>query len=84
MQSKLLHDEMGLKTYVLVFDKGDEVREGLLGFANANRATSMVKAIMFPRLEPILKAFSLELGALPDGPAAFPNLDWHSRRHCHQ
>jgi len=46
MQSKLLHDEMGLKTYVLVFDKGDEVREGLLGFANANRLfDSQVSAI---------------------------------------
>src|SRR5215468_1222855 len=35
MKSKLLHDEMGLKTFAVVFDKGDEVREGLLEFANA-------------------------------------------------
>ncbi len=37
MKSKLLHDEKGLKTFAVVFDKGDEVREGLLEFANANR-----------------------------------------------
>ena len=37
MQSKLLYDQMGLKTFALVFDKDDEVREGLLEFANTNR-----------------------------------------------
>lgn len=37
MKSKLLHDEKGLKTFAIVFDKGDEVREGLLEFANKNR-----------------------------------------------
>ena len=37
MKSKLLHEEKGLKTCVIVFDKGDEVREALLEFANANR-----------------------------------------------
>jgi uncharacterized protein len=46
MKSKLLLDEMGLKTYVLVFDKNDEVREGLLEFANTNRlADAQVSAI---------------------------------------
>jgi len=46
MKSKLLHDEMGLKTFALVFDKDDEVRESLLEFANANRlADSQVSAI---------------------------------------
>lgn len=46
MKSKLLHDEMGLKTHALVFDKGDEVRESLLEFANANRlADAQVTAI---------------------------------------
>jgi uncharacterized protein len=46
MKSKLLHDGMGLKTFALVFDKGDEVREGLLEFANANRlANAQVTAI---------------------------------------
>jgi uncharacterized protein len=35
--AKLLHDEKGLKTYAIVFDKGDEVREALLEFANTNR-----------------------------------------------
>ena len=28
MKSKLLHHEAGLKTFALVFDKGDEIREG--------------------------------------------------------
>jgi uncharacterized protein len=37
MKSKLLHEDKGLKTFAIVFDKGDEVREGLLEFANANR-----------------------------------------------
>ncbi|HEY1526952.1 MAG TPA: PPC domain-containing DNA-binding protein [Candidatus Angelobacter sp.] len=37
MNAKLLHEENGLKTYVLVFDKGDEVRTSLLEFANTNR-----------------------------------------------
>jgi predicted DNA-binding protein with PD1-like motif len=37
MKAKLIHNEMGLKTFALVFDKNDEVREGLLEFANTNR-----------------------------------------------
>ena len=37
MKSKLLHEEKGLKTFALVFDKNDEVRAQLLEFANANR-----------------------------------------------
>ena len=37
MKSKLLRDEMGLKTFALVFDKGDEVRDSVLEFANTNR-----------------------------------------------
>lgn len=46
MKSKLIHDEMGLKTYAVVFDKNDEVREGLLEFANTNRlADAQVTAI---------------------------------------
>jgi len=46
MKSKLLHEEMGLRTFALVFDKGDEVRESVLEFANANRLVdSQVTAI---------------------------------------
>ncbi|HKS72959.1 MAG TPA: PPC domain-containing DNA-binding protein [Terriglobales bacterium] len=46
MQSRLLYDQMGLKTFALVFDKNDEVLEGLLEFANANRiAGAQVTAI---------------------------------------
>lgn len=37
MKSKLLHDEKGLKTFAIVFEKGDDVRQGLLEFANTNR-----------------------------------------------
>ena len=37
MKAKLLRDEKGLRTYAIVFDKGDKVREGLLEFANTNR-----------------------------------------------
>ena len=37
MKAKLLHDENGLRTFAIVFDKGDEVRQGLLEFANTNR-----------------------------------------------
>ena len=37
MKSKLIYDENGLKTWVLVFDKDDEVKESLLRFASENR-----------------------------------------------
>jgi uncharacterized protein len=37
MKAKMLHDENGLRTFAIVFDKGDEVRQGLLEFANTNR-----------------------------------------------
>ena len=37
MKSKLLHDDKGLKTYAIVFDKNDDVRQGLLELANTNR-----------------------------------------------
>lgn len=36
MKSKLLHDDNGLKTFAIVFDKNDDVRKCLLEFANAN------------------------------------------------
>ena len=34
MKSKLISDENGLKTWVLVFDKDDEVKKSLLRFAS--------------------------------------------------
>ena len=37
MKSKLLRDDKGLKTFAIVFDKNDDVRESLLEFANSNR-----------------------------------------------
>jgi predicted DNA-binding protein with PD1-like motif len=37
MKSKLLYNEMVLKTFAIIFDKGDEVRDSVLEFANTNR-----------------------------------------------
>ena len=37
MKSKVLHDDKGLKTFAIVFDKNDDVRGGLLELANTNR-----------------------------------------------
>lgn len=37
MKSKLLHEEDGLRTFAVVFDKDDEVSKSLLEFAKANR-----------------------------------------------
>ena len=37
MKSKLLSDKNGLKTFALVFDKAEEVKDPLLGFASQNR-----------------------------------------------
>jgi len=37
VKSKLLTDENGLKTFALVFDKDDEVKESLMRFAAENR-----------------------------------------------
>lgn len=34
MKTKLLHDDKGRKTFAIVFDKNDEVRDRLLEFAN--------------------------------------------------
>jgi len=46
MKSKLLPEDNGLRTFALVFDKNDEVREQLLNFANLNRfADAHVTAI---------------------------------------
>ena len=46
IKSKLIHDDRGLKTFALVFDKNDEVREGFLEFANTNRlADAQITAI---------------------------------------
>lgn len=37
MKSKLIHDDQGEKTYVLIFDTGDEVMSMLLDFAKARQ-----------------------------------------------
>lgn len=37
MKAKLLYESNGLRTFAIVFDKGDEVRKGLVEFANTNR-----------------------------------------------
>jgi hypothetical protein len=47
MKSKLLHDENGLKTLAMVFDRDDQVRQGQ--FANTNRlADAQLTAIRCP------------------------------------
>lgn len=33
MRSKLLHEDDGLRTFAIVFDKGDEAKDGLTNFA---------------------------------------------------
>lgn len=46
MRSRLIYQNDDLKTFAVVFDKGDEVRRGLLEFANANRlADAQLSAI---------------------------------------
>lgn len=35
MQTKLLHEQQGEKTFVLIFETGDEVSSGLLNFAKS-------------------------------------------------
>lgn len=37
MKTKLLHEDNGLRTFAVVFDKNDEVQEQLLKFANLNQ-----------------------------------------------
>ncbi len=37
MKSKLLHEENGLKTFALVFDKDEQIKESLMRFAAENR-----------------------------------------------
>ena len=44
MKSKLLHDG-GEKTFVLVFDTGDEVAAGLLDFAKEHKLAASITAI---------------------------------------
>jgi len=40
MQTKLLHEQQGEKTFVLIFDTGDEVISGLLDFARQHHLDS--------------------------------------------
>lgn len=40
MKTKLLHEKDGQKTFILVFDKGDEVIEGILTFARENKLSA--------------------------------------------
>jgi predicted DNA-binding protein with PD1-like motif len=37
MKSKLIHEHQGEKTFVLIFDTGDEAMSGLVEFAKANQ-----------------------------------------------
>jgi len=40
MQSKLLHEEAGQRTFALIFETGDEVMASLEGFAQAQRLSA--------------------------------------------
>ena len=40
MKAKLLHEQQGEKTFVLIFDTGDEVASGLLDFAKDHHLDS--------------------------------------------
>jgi predicted DNA-binding protein with PD1-like motif len=40
MKSKLLHEQGGQRTYVLVFDTGDEAASGLLDFARGHKVAA--------------------------------------------
>jgi predicted DNA-binding protein with PD1-like motif len=70
MKTKLLHDKDGLRTFAIVFDKEDEVRAGLLEFANTNRfadahltaigAFSQVKLGFFDRQQKTYKTIPVD------------------------
>ena len=46
MRSRRIYQDRNLKTFAVIFEKGDEVRRGLLEFASANRlADSQLSAI---------------------------------------
>lgn len=40
MQSKLIHEHQGEKTYALIFETGDEAMAGLTGFARENKLSA--------------------------------------------
>jgi uncharacterized protein len=40
MKSKLLHEKDGLKTFALVFEKNEELKQPLLAFAAENRLSA--------------------------------------------
>ncbi|MEN6519557.1 MAG: PPC domain-containing DNA-binding protein [Armatimonadota bacterium] len=40
MKSRLLHEQDGRKTFILIFDKGDEVIEGIISFARENKLSA--------------------------------------------
>jgi hypothetical protein len=70
VKSKLLHAQNGLRTFAVVFDKGDEVKEQILEFAKASRfadahitaigAFSEVSLGFFDRHEKTYKPIQIE------------------------
>jgi predicted DNA-binding protein with PD1-like motif len=70
MKAKLLTEINGLRSFALVFDKGDEVKEKLLEFAKTNRFTdaqvsaigafSEVKVGFFDRQQKTYKPISIQ------------------------
>jgi uncharacterized protein len=61
MTSRLLHQENGLKTLVVVFDKGEEVRGVLLQFAGENHIASAHLAAIGAFSRVLLGFFDREL-----------------------
>lgn len=59
MQTKLLHDD-GLRTFVVVFDTGEEVAEGLVEFARAHDVGSAHFTAIGALQEALLGFFDLE------------------------
>jgi predicted DNA-binding protein with PD1-like motif len=61
MTSRLLHEENGLKTLVVVFDKGEEVRQALLQFAGEHHIASAHLAAIGAFSRVLLGFFDREL-----------------------
>ena len=54
MKSKRVDDQQGARTFVLVFDKGDEAKAGLTAFARDHEISAA--QITWPTLEVVLTA----------------------------
>lgn len=60
MKSKLIHEQSGQRTFVLIFDSGDEAMSGLVEFAKKNRLGSARIAAIGAFREAVLGYFDWE------------------------